>query len=95
MAAPTANVAAEVSAACTGRAVRDPELIAGVGIKASFYHQLIGHLSVAAAEATPTIKLAVETMPSLAFSTAARSHPIRDQATLRVRVKTALSKSGP
>src|SRR6185437_13303608 len=29
------------------------------------------------AAATPTIKLAVETMPSLAPSTAARSHPIR------------------
>jgi len=32
---------------------------------------------VAAAAATPTIKLAVERMPSLAPSTAARSHPIR------------------
>src|SRR4249919_797846 len=32
---------------------------------------------VAAAAATPTIKLAVETIPSLAPSTAARSHPMR------------------
>jgi hypothetical protein len=32
---------------------------------------------VGAAAATPTIKLAVETIPSLAPSTAARSHPIR------------------
>jgi hypothetical protein len=33
---------------------------------------------VAAAAATPTIKLAVETMPSLAPNTAARSHPMRE-----------------
>jgi hypothetical protein len=33
--------------------------------------------SVAAAAATPTIKLAVEMMPSLAPSTAARNHPMR------------------
>src|SRR5215469_9389416 len=32
---------------------------------------------VAAAAATPTIKLAVDRMPSLAPNTAARSHPIR------------------
>ena len=38
---------------------------------------IITSFCVAAAAATPTIKLAVETMPSLAPSTAALSHPIR------------------
>jgi hypothetical protein len=37
----------------------------------------VGPLCVAAAAATPTIKLAVEIIPSLAPSTAALNHPMR------------------
>jgi hypothetical protein len=45
MAAPIENVAADVSAACTGRAVEsadNPELIARVGAQGIFRHQLPG-----------------------------------------------------
>ena len=47
MAAPTENVAADVSAACTGRAAgdfRDPKLIARVGGQRIFRHQLLSNL---------------------------------------------------
>jgi len=47
MAAPTENVAAEVSAACTGRAVvlaEIPSSSAGMGGQGVFRHQLLGHL---------------------------------------------------
>ena len=47
MAAPTENVAAEVNAACTGRAVVAsdiPEFIAGMGGQGVLCHQLLGNL---------------------------------------------------